>query len=78
MIVLPFFSDNIIKEANFKKCRKHLQKYISSNNNYNNMVATYLIDMVPYQGEERLSDCCIIAYRKKHGLPINYEWHSLR
>jgi hypothetical protein len=78
MIVLPFFSDNIIDEANLKKCRKHLQKYISSNNNHNNHLATPdLINMVSYQGKERLSDCCIIAYRKKYGLPINYEWHDL-
>lgn len=78
MIVLPFFSDDIIDEANLKKCRKHLQKYISSNNNHNNHLATPdLIDMVSYQGKERLSDCCIIAYRKKYGLSINYEWHDL-
>lgn len=79
MIVLPFFSDNIIDEANLKKCRKHLQKYISSNNNHNNHLATpHLIDMVSYQGKERLSDCCIIAYRKKYGLSINYKWHNLK
>ena len=79
IIVLPFFSDDIINEANLKKYRKYLQKYISRNNNYNNHIVTpNLIDMVTYQGEERLSECCIIAYRKKYELPINYKWHSLK
>ena len=79
IIVLPFFSDSIIKEANLKKYRKYLQKYISSSNNYDNkMVTLNLINMVSYQGKERLSDCCIIAYREKHKLPINYKWHNLR
>lgn len=79
IIVLPFFSDRIIKEVNLKKYRKYLQKYISSSNNYDNkMVTLNLINMVSYQGKERLSDCCIIAYREKHKLPINYKWHDLR
>ena len=79
IIVLPFFSDDIINEANLKKYRKYLQKYISRNNNYNNHIVTpNLIDMVTYQGEERLSECCIISYRKKYELPINYKWHSLK
>ena len=78
MIVLPFFSDKIIEEANLKKCRKHLQKYVSSNKNHNNhMVTPDLIDMVSKQGKHRLSDCCIIAYRKKHGLPIAYKWQNM-
>lgn len=78
MIVLPFFSDDIIKEANLKKCRKYLQKYISNNNDYNNKIITPdLIDMVSYQGKETISDCCIIAYRKAKGLLVKYEWHSL-
>ena len=78
MIVLPFFSDNIIEEVNLKKYRKYLQKYISSNNNHNNhMVTPDLIAMVSCQGKDKLSDCCIIAYREKHKLPINYKWHDL-
>ena len=79
LIVLPFFSDSIIDKANLKKFQKNLQKYISRNSNYNNRIVTpKLIDMVSYQGEERLSECCIIAYREKFGLPINYKWHDLR
>ena len=79
IIVLPFVSDSIIKELNLKKYRKYLQKYISSSNNYDNkMMALDLIDTVSYQGKERLSDCCIIAYREKHNRPINYKWHNLR
>lgn len=79
IIVLPFLSDRIIENANLKKIQKNLQKYISSSNNYDNkMVTLNLINMVSYQGKERLSDCCIIAYRKKHKLPINYRWHNLR
>lgn len=78
MIVLPYFSDKIIEEVKLKKYRKYLQKYISSNNNHNNhMVTPDLIAMVSNQGKHRLSDCCIIAYREKHKLPINYKWHGL-
>lgn len=60
-------------------CRKHyLMKYIFSRKDYDkSMVTTYLIEMVNDQGIERLEDCCIIAYRKKHKLPINFSWHSL-
>ena len=77
MIVLPFAVPLIAK--NKDKCQKHLQEFISSNNNYNNqMVTDDLISMVSYQGKERLSECCIIAYRKKYGLSINYKWHNMR
>lgn len=79
MIVLPIFSDNIIEEVKLKQCRKHFQKYISSNNKHNNhMVTPDLIDMVSYQGKASLPDCCIIAYRKKYGFTINYKWHNLK
>ena len=78
-LVLPFFSDSIIEKANLKIYKKYLQKYISRNNNYNNHIVTQnLIDMVLYQGEEKLSECCIIAYRERYGLPINYKWHNVR
>ena len=77
MMVLPFWYDHIKENKN--KCQNQLQKYISNNTNHNNhMVTPDLINMVSYQGKERLSDCCIIAYREKHGLRINYKWHSLR
>lgn len=58
---------------------KFLLKHISGNNHYYNQdELNYLIKMISYQGKERLSDCCVIAYRKKHNLTINYKWHSLR
>lgn len=58
---------------------KFLRKHISGNNHYYNQEELdYLIKMVNYQGKERLSNCCIIAYRKKHNLTINYKWHSMR
>ena len=77
MIVLPFTVPHITN--NKDKCREQLQKYITSSKNYDNqMVTTDLIDMVSYQGKEKLADCCIIAYRKKYGLSINYKWHNLK
>lgn len=79
IIVLPFVNESIIENVKLKKFQKNLQKYISRNSNYNNRIVTpKLIDMVSYQGKERLSECCIIAYREKFGLPINYKWHNLR
>ena len=76
MIVLPFLIPYIKNDKD--RCKKQLQKFVSSSKNYNNQMLTVLIDMVSYQGRERLSDCCIIAYRRKYGLSINYKWHNLR
>lgn len=57
---------------------EYLMQYASSKcRNRENLLSTHLISMVWAQGEERLSDCCIIAYRKKHNLTINYKWHNL-
>ncbi len=54
-------------------------QYISKSNGYNRgLINRDLIQMVNYQGIDRLSACCIIAYREKHKLPINYKWHNLR
>ena len=80
MIILPIFSDKIIEEeADKNKFLKYIQNFISSSNNENNqMVTSDLINMVSYQGKERLSECCLIAYRKKHGLNVNYKWHNLK
>ena len=76
MIVLPPLIPYIINDKD--RCKEQLQKFVSSSKNYNNQMLTVLIDMVSYQGRERLSDCCIIAYRRKHGLSINLKWHNLR
>ena len=79
MITLPFLKDKIDEEIYKNKFKKKIQKYISnSNKNNNNLVTSDLIDMISYQGKERLSDCCLIAYRKKHGLNVNYKWHNLK
>ena len=78
MITLPFLNDKIVEEIDENKFKK-IQKYISnSNNNNNHLVTSDLIDMISYQGKERLSECCIIAYREKHGLNVNYKWHNLK
>lgn len=59
--------------------KKFISEYVSNNNGYDkSLFTTDLIAMVTYQGIDLLSDCCIVAYRKKHGLNINYEWHSMR
>ena len=54
-------------------------QYISKSNGYNRgLINRDLVQMVNYQGIDKLSDCCVIAYREKHKLPINYKWHYLR
>ena len=59
--------------------KKFISEYVSNNKGYDkSLFTTDLIAMVNYQGKDRLSDCCIIAYRTKHGLNINYKWHSMR
>lgn len=56
---------------------EYLMQYASSKcRNRENLLSTRLISMVWYQ--RNVSDCCIIAYREKHKLPINYKWHNLR
>lgn len=61
---------------NSTSCREHyLQQYIFSRNDYDkSIVTTDLIKMVN-GGRFGLSNCCIIAYREKHGLPVIYRWH---
>ena len=62
-----------------KKKEKFLLQYIYRNNCCDkDFITNSFIKMVCYQGKERLEDCCIIAYREKHKLPINYKWHNLR
>lgn len=57
---------------------EYLMQYASSKcRNRENLLSTHLISMVWAQGEGGLSDCCIIAYREKHNLTINYKWHNL-
>lgn len=59
--------------------KKFISEYVSNNKGYDkSLFTTDLIAMVNYQGKDRLSDCCIIAYREKHSLNINYKWHSMR
>ena len=53
-----------------------MQKALSDSRYTESLITTDLIPMVWYQ--RNLSECCLIAYRKKHKLPINYKWHNLR
>lgn len=55
---------------------EYLKKYILKKNNYDKEMATRAINTVGNKEQYGLSDCCIIAYREKHNLPINYEWHN--
>ena len=56
---------------------EYLMQYALSDSRYQeSLISTDLISMVWYQ--RNLSECCIIAYRKKHNLTINYKWHNLR
>lgn len=64
------------KTIYLKKC---YTQYISDKKDYDEGLLTQdLIDMAKYQGFNKLSECCIIAYRKKHGLNVNYKWHNLK
>lgn len=75
LLSIPYnkiYSDRTIY---LKKC---YTQYISDKQDYDKGLLTQnLIDMAGYQGFDRLSECCIIAYRKKHGLNVNYKWHNL-
>lgn len=58
-------------------CRENnIWRYISSKNNYDKEMITK--DIIRNTNFSNLSDRCVIAYRKKYGLPINYEWHNLK
>lgn len=69
---------------------KFLLKYVSEKNGDAKDMAIYIIDDIKpiYSGLYSLTpvkdlicylpECCIIAYRKKHKLPINYKWHNLK
>ena len=57
---------------------EYMMQYALSDSRYQeSLITTDLISLVWYQ-RNYLSECCIIAYRKKHKLPINYKWHNLR
>lgn len=76
--IIAFIVSNI-HDNDRKWQEEYLMQYASSKcRNRENLLSTHLISMVWAQGEERLSDCCIIAYREKHNLTINYKWHNLR
>jgi hypothetical protein len=93
ILVLPLVGILIIIHALVygrpKRLEKFLLKYVSEKNSYAKEMVTYIIeDIKPiYSGLYSLTpvkdligylpECCIIAYRKKHKLPINYKWHSL-
>lgn len=79
LLGLPICVAFLIYKGSDSQRKKFISEYVSNNKGYDkSLFTTDLIAMVNYQGKDRLSDCCIIAYRKKHGLNINYEWHSMR
>lgn len=78
LIVLVILS-NIVYYDRTRYLKKCYTQYISDKQDYDEGLLTQdLIDMAKYQGFDRLSDCCLIAYRKKHGLDVNYKWHNLK
>jgi hypothetical protein len=78
MILLVILA-NIVNNNKATYIEKKALQYINNKKDYDKkMVTTNLIEMVSYQGLGKLADCCIIAYREKHKLPINYKWHNLR
>lgn len=79
LLGLPICMAFLIYKGSDSQRKKFISEYVSNNKGYDkSLFTTDLIAMVNYQGKDRLSDCCIIAYRKKHGLNINYKWHSMR
>lgn len=78
LIVLVILG-NIVYYDRTRYLKKCYTQYISDKQDYDEGLLTQdLIDMAKYQGFDRLSDCCLIAYRKKHGLNVNYKWHNLK
>lgn len=70
---------NIVYNDRTRYLKKCYTQYISDKQDYDEGLLTQdLIDMAKYQGFDRLSDCCIVTYRKKHGLDVNYKWHNLK
>ena len=70
---------NIVYYDRTRYLKKCYTQYISDKQDYDEGLLTQdLIDMAKYQGFDRLSDCCIVAYREKHGLDVNYKWHNLK
>jgi hypothetical protein len=75
-LVIPY---NIVYYDGTRYLKNVFLQYIANKNDYDQgMLTQDLVNMAKYQGLHKLSECCIIAYRKKHNLPINYKWHSLR
>lgn len=70
---------NIVYNDRTRYLKKCYTQYISDKDDYDEGLLTQdLIDMAKYQGFDRLSDCCIVAYREKYGLDVNYKWHNLK
>lgn len=76
LLIIPYNKVYHDRTIYLKKC---YTQYISDKDNYDEGLLTQdLIDMAKYQGFYRLSDCCIVAYREKYGLDVNYKWHNLK
>ena len=60
--------EEIWKELEDRKKRLFLIKYISKRSNHYHKTIPLLVEN--YIKKDDLTNCCINAYRKKHGLPI--------
>ena len=69
LIITAYISNRHNKE-------KFLLNYISKNICYDLEIVKYAIILLGAQGETHLSECCIVSYREKRGLPIIYKWCS--
>lgn len=69
VIITAYISNRHNKE-------KFLLNYISKNICYDLEIVKYAIILLGAQGEKHLSECCIVSYREKRGLPIIYKWCS--
>ena len=52
-----------------------LKKYVSEKNGHDKNMTDYAINTYVKTPFADLSKCCVIAYRIRHGLPVNSNWH---
>lgn len=77
LIGFPVFLGIQALISSASKKENFIKEYISSRDkNIESMITLDTIKAINHQSEERLSECCIIAYRKKHRLNVNYKWHN--
>lgn len=76
LLAFPTYAIITAYISNRHNKEKFLLNYISKNICYDLEIVKYAIILLGAQGEKHLSECCIVSYREKRGLPIIYKWCS--